>query len=287
MVNTHNKIFKNEPYVTVYQRSDRPSSIFKKYIFDNERYETIDDLILTRERLIAISEHPNWPSFVSKPKKVYKLYNNSFKAEFPYIAGETLDDYIYNNNISFASWVKFISELEKKIMSVDEMVFSDVANANNIIMSKKDDNLNFTIIDPDDIQFGEYESYSFASLLGMRPWYGKDLSPGVKKCTDGISRVNKQLDLRSMYALFYYLFNTEGDFYPSLIEKENEEYMGNLRYFNIPEGSILYKQTLATLSDDEPNLPISSALYELLDAGYTFNSDNAIERQLVNRHKIY
>ena len=192
----------------------------------------------------------------------------SFKAYYPFISGFRLDEYLRSNNINLSTCANFISDLEEKIMQAEDFVFPDIATPSNTIIilprksnQCKSDQLLFWVIDPDDIQFGQYGCQRTPTRLGV-VLSGKIPPRGVKKCFndvifDGYSKevANKQLDLRSMYSIFYDMMNGEQHFYPQKYERTMEEYHELLRSFNVPIGSPLYENSLATLSDDIPNNP--------------------------------
>ena len=266
------KIFKDDESTTVYQNLEMPDSIFKKYYIDGEAFTDREDLEAARNKLIAIKSCENWPEFVIKPKKIYPLYKTTFKAEFPFIKGETLAEYQKNHQFSLKQCADFFCELEKKILSYKRFVFPDIANANNIIMQPQDEDgkLDFTVIDPDDIQFKNY--YSVKSSAFIAPIFSDpEETRGLKKCLYKNNKYNKQLDIRSMYALFYIIFNNTDWFYPLYVEKISmKEYYELLKKMEIPFDSRLHLNSILTLDDEEPNQPISEALLELVDDGYEF-----------------
>lgn len=289
------RVLKEEDYIVVYQKLLKLETIYKKHKLDGYFFETSEELKRLREKMLAIKEKDSWPEFVIKPIYISPLYDKGefkkeFIVEFPFIEGLSLKEYINNNKIDFKTCIKFISSLEKRIMAEKDIVFPDLANTSNIIIlpGEKD----YMLIDPDDIQFGEYTSNGCAALLGTRPMFSDsdDFSCGINKCLIDKQTVNKQLDLRSMYALFYYILH-KNYFYPVIVEKEKQDYIQSLKECNVPEGSLLYKNTFLTLSDDDENKPISEALYELLDAGYEFellsNDAGGFKYTLQNKKKIY
>lgn len=291
MTKQKSKVYKEENYIAIYQKLLKPEFIYKKYRYDNDFFESFEELEGMRERMIAMQNNDNWPNFVVKPTHISPLYEPSFYqrefiVEFPFIDGISLKDYLAVNNLDFKTCIQFISSLEKRILGEKDKVFLDVANPNNIILLP--DEKEYVLIDPDDIQFDKYPSNGCARLLGTRPIFSEkdDFSRGIKKCLIDEKNVNKQMDIRSMYALFYYILRREY-FYPSIFEKNQSEYIEDLKKYNVPEGSLLYRNTLATLSEDDENKPISEALYELLDMGYEFEraNDKQYVYKLQNRKK--
>ena len=267
------KYFKNESQIQVYQDLENPDSIFKKYMVDYNTYFKTEDLKKVRQKLMAIKQSKNWPEFVIKPRKVYRLNKYSFLVEYPFIEGKTLYNYIKENDIDLLTCAKFIRSLEEKVMRAQDFVFPDIANnANIMIKPNQEGDLQFSVIDPDDIQFGEYTS-SYASAL-VCPIYGSfKESFGIEKCLDENNDYNKQLDIRGMYGLFYSMLNGEDYFYPILFERKNlKEYIETLRILNIPIGSSLYERSMGTVSNEKPNELISDALFELIDDGYEFKT---------------
>ena len=103
----------------------------------------------------------------------------------------------------------------------------------------------------------------------------KENARGMKKCLTIDSKYNKQLDIRSMYAIFYRIMNSDDFFYPVLAERSKiSEYENILDSMNIPIGGTLYNQTFDTLDDNKPNKLISDSLFELVDDGYELETYN-------------
>lgn len=267
------RIFKDDECTTVYQLFDMPDSVFKKYHIDYDAFRDREDLEVMRNKLQAIKNCENWPEFVIKPKKIYPLYKTTFKAEFPFIEGETLAEYQINHQLSFKQCVDFICDLEKKILSHKKFVFPDIANTKNIIMlpQNEDEKPDFFLVDPDDIQFKNYRSVKSSSFIA--PIFDKreDIR-GLDKCLYINNKYNKQIDIRSIYALFYIILNNTDWFYPLFVEMPMKRYFGLLDEMGIPKGCQLYLKSILTLDNEEPNAPISEALLELVDDGYDFET---------------
>lgn len=284
------KFYKDAQEVQVYQDMNRPTSIFKKYLVDYEIYKSKEDLKKMREKLIRIKECKNWPDYVIKPKKIYRLYEKSFMAEFPFIEGTQLDQYLLKQDIDFLTLAKFMKQLEEKIMNLQNFVFPDIANTGNIMILPDQQELDLCFIDPDGIQFGEYGCSERNVFLGTCFGYDDDIR-GIKKCYNKDGFANKQLDIRSLYALFYMIMNGKDYFYPIFFEKSIEEYRDLLNSLNIPSSSDLYKRSLGTLSNSKPNEVIGDALFQLIDDGYDLeiNSKNRCGNQyrLSKKRKFY
>lgn len=262
------RVYKDEPHIQVYQDLDNVNSIFKKYRVDYNIYNSKEDLKQIRQRLIDVKNCRNWPSFAIKPKNISRLNAKSFMVELPFIDRARLDDYLFDNDINLLSLAKFISNLEKEIMHEEQFVFPDIANTGNILVSTDKNNItDFTIIDPDGIQFDNYNCEQIAVLLGAG-LFGGEKANGLEKCFDTEGIANKQLDIRSMYALLFIIINNEDYLYPIFAEKSMDEYLGLLKTSNIPFGSNLYKKTIKSLSNDEQNELIGDSLFELADSGY-------------------
>lgn len=262
------RVYKDEPHIQVYQDLDNVNSIFKKYRVDYNIYNSKEDLKQIRQRLIDVKNCRNWPSFAIKPKNISRLNAKSFMVELPFIDRARLDDYLFDNDINLLSLAKFISNLEKEIMHEEQFVFPDIANTGNILVSTDKNNItDFTIIDPDGIQFDNYNCEQIAVLLGAG-LFGGEKANGLEKCFDTEGIANKQLDIRSMYALLFIIINNEDCLYPIFAEKSMDEYLGLLKTSNIPFGSNLYKKTIKSLSNDEQNELIGDSLFELADSGY-------------------
>lgn len=267
------KVFKDDEYTTVYQKFDTPESIFKKYYIDGEAYKDRKDLEDARNKLKAIKNCENWPEFVIKPTKLYPLYKTTFTAEFPFIEGQTLAEYQKDHQFTLKQCAELLSDLENKLLNCKKFVFPDVANSNNIIIKPQDedDKLGFVLIDPDDIQFNNYRSIKSSSYIA--PVYSElEDTRGLQKCLYKNYKFNKQLDIRSMYALFYLILNCKDWFYPLFVEMPMKRYFNVLDNMGIPRCTQLYINSLMTLDDEEKNPPISDALLELVDDGYEFEA---------------
>ena len=264
---------KKDPNTRVYRKKGEPGVVYKEYIVAKSRnslYESREDLQRHRNKLLAIKRYKNWPKFVIKPYKIYDIKRSSFIAVLPYIAGDSLGSYLRNNTLDLHFCADFISKLEKNIMSKQNFVFPDIANVGNIILfPSEEETIDFKVIDPDDIQFSKYGYDKVAESIGLK--LDDDcLARGISKCLSSNSKVNKQLDIRSMFSLFYLMMNSHESFYPINYEKSTKSYLRSLRTVNIPKDSSLYIKSLITISDDEPNVPIGDSLFELVDAGYNF-----------------
>lgn len=277
------KFYKSERHVQVYTDLDYADSIFKKYLIDYDIHRSREELKEIRKKLMAIKHCQHWPEFVIKPKSISRLNAQSFTAEFPFIEGIVLDEYLLKHDMSLLTCAQFISSLEKSIMDEKNFIFPDIANVGNImILPQQDGKLHFRVIDPDGIQFDGYGYSQGAAAVGLL-WDGS-MARGLEKCFDERGNANKQLDIRSMYSLFYIIMNGEDCFYPIFSEKAMDEYLGLLNSLNVPSGSSLYQSSLETLSDDEPNREISSSLFELIDAGYEFEIYN--QNSLGNQYRL-
>lgn len=74
-------------------------------------------------------------------------------------------------------------------------------------------------------------------------------------------------------------------FYPFISPKDMEEYTKFLDDLRIPRDSSLYKKTMITLSDEEPNIPIENSLLELADLGYQFEKQD--NRYCLKKNRWY
>ncbi len=280
------EFFKQGEYVTVYRDLDNPDVILKK--FDVLSWK-IEEYKKQREKLIAMRRKRNWPNFVIKPIKVGKINVCSMVIKYPFIKGIELEKYLKDNDIDLLTCAKLLQKIEKNVMSMKDMVFLDLANTNNIMILNKDDDIDFFLIDADDIQFGGYTSDLISSLVA--PCFEDyDNIMGMKKCLNG-EYVTKQLDIRSIYALFYAIMNAEQFFYPLLYERESlNEYEKLLHLLRIPEDSTLYRKTMQTLMEDVPNESVGDSLFELIDDGYSFETygkDNCgYKHRLVRKNNL-
>ncbi len=271
------EVYKKSSGIILYKDLEQPTAIFKEYYVDGERHESTAELRIMRKKLISIKNCLYWPEFIIKPKIVSKINKQSFLAKFPFIDGQTLEQYLLENNMDLVTCANLISSIEKYIMKENRFVFPDIANSGNImIMPSEDEKLHFHIIDPDDVLFENHELDRYANSLGLFLNNG-DWGIGVKKCFNQIDSgiANKQLDIRSMYALFYMMLNANtknnmGLFYPYNCEESIEMCHYLLSQIQIPDGSLLYKNYIKTLEETEPNQPITSALNELIEENYYF-----------------
>lgn len=264
------KIFKQDEYVEVYQELNKPEVIYKKYLVDYNRYRDTEDLKEIRDKLMAMKRRKEWPEFLIKPQKVGRLNKYSLKVEYPFIEGYDLKQFTRKNNLDLKTCAKFIRNLEEKIYSEKDFVFPDIANPGNIIVNKKENSneIDFKVIDVDGVQFDNYPSVNISALIS--PSFTDGL--GLNKCEED-EKYNKQLDIRSIYAIFYYIMNGEDYFYPIILERKNlTEYEEILRMLNIPETSSLYEKTMLTLDETLPNKAIVDSLFELIDSGYEFET---------------
>ena len=107
---------------------------------------------------------------------------------------------------------------------------------------------------------------------------------GLNKCIEAWIP-NKQLDIRSIYALLYLIMDSKRNFYPHDSNEKMQKYMYYLDRLNIPQGSDLYKKFLITLSEDEPSQIIGDSLYELIDDGYSFKERKKDGSRTYTLHK--
>lgn len=81
--------------------------------------------------------------------------------------------------------------------------------------------------------------------------------------------LNKQLHIRSMYALFYYMMDSWNYFYPVFCERDKlSDYEEILVKSNTPENSSLYEKSMITLDEVKDNQRIGESLLELVEDGY-------------------
>ena len=260
--------FKQGDYVTVYRDLDNPSVVLKKYDVCDWK---IKEYQQQREKLIAMRRKKNWPNFVIRPIKVGKINVCSMVIKYPFIEGIELEKYLQDNDMDLLTCAKLLQKIEKNVMSLKDMVFLDLANTKNIMLLNKDNDMDFFLIDSDDIQLKGYPSDSISGLVAPY-WEDLDNVMGMKKCLNG-DYMTKELDIRSIYALFYAIMNGKQLFYPELFERENlNEYEKILHLLKIPENSTLYRRTMQTLMDDVPNELMGDALFELIDNGYSFET---------------
>lgn len=269
------EILKNTDEVFVYLNPAYPGEICKKHNLVRTDKQSRKELQDRRNKCIDIKNDSNWPSFVIKPTNVGKMNKECFTVRYPFIEGDTIANYIKNNDISLEECAIFIKKLEEQLASANDYVFTDIGNPNNIII--QDFSFNFTVIDPDNILFKDYRDAAISSVVS--PAFVRDISVyGLRKCRR-YKKYTKQLELRSMYALLYFMMNGYDRFYPPFIERSGfSEYIDILSNLNIPESSDLFRKSMQTLYMNKPNEPIGDSLFELLKNGYefeTYDKDNS------------
>ena len=263
------KIFKNEGDVLVYLNPAYPGEICKKYNLEYTDKQSQKELHDRRIKSIDIKNDPNWPSFVIKPTNIGKMNKECFTVRYPFIEGDTITDYIKNNDVSLEECAILFKNLEEKLISAKDYVFTDIGNPNNIII--QDSNFNFTVIDPDNILFKNYKDAAISNIV-VPIFIDESEVYGLRKCKR-YNKYTKQLELRSLYALFYYIINGYDRFYPFLFERDSLiEYGKVLSDLNIPESSELYRKSMQTLHRNKPNESIGDSIYELLREGYEFET---------------
>lgn len=214
----------------------------------------------------------NWPSFSIQPTKVSLIIGNSFTARFPFIDGIELNKFLLIKDISLTECANILKKIEDKVSSEEDYVFADIATpSNTMIINKEENDIDIMLIDPDDIQFNNYKFQRFPYLImpHLNTIYN---TRGMSKCFEH-KKMNKQIEIRSLYYLLYYIINGNVNFYPSFIERDSiEEYELILQSLNIPEASSLYEKSLIPVSDQINNKPIGDSLFELIDKGYEFKT---------------
>ena len=263
----------------VYIDSENPTYVNKVYRVSRGS-QSLEQLKELREKLIALKSYSNLPDFQIRPLEISDIKNDFFKITLPYIKGITLDKAVINPNysIDLSNVALFISDLEKGIMSSSETVFPDIANGGNILITDGLQNNNiwsFMILDPDDIQFANYKS-NCCSRLVIPEDSDKDYCAalGLSKCftanKKGVVTFNKNLDVRSLFALIFYFFDSKKAFYYSASDSLSE-YEQKLRIFGIPENSSLYEKAILTLTSSRPSNTIDDSIFELANEGYTMS----------------
>lgn len=268
------EVLKNTDDVFVYLNPAYPGEICKKYNLVRTDKESQKELRDRRIKSIDIKNDSNWPNFIIKPTNVGKMNKECFTVRYPFIEGNTITNYMKNNDISLEECAILFKGLEEKLSSAKDYVFTDIGNPNNIII--QDSNFNFTVIDPDNVLFKNYKDAAISNFVA--PSLQDEVSVyGLRKCRR-YSKYTKQLESRSMYALLYFIMNGYDRFYPSLFERKSfGEYIEILSKLNIPESSELYRKSMQTLYGNKPNESIGDSLFELLKEGYefeTYDKDN-------------
>lgn len=263
------KVFKKTSEVKVYTRRNNYSEIIKKYNTSNEF--SLEELIAKRKKLIDMKNNKNWPSFSIKPTKVGLIVGNSFTAKFPFVDGIELNKFLLSKDISLIECANILKKIEDKISPEKDFIFADIATPSNTMIINKEDDIDIMLIDPDDVQFNNHKFQRFPYLI-MPQFNTIYNTRGMSKCFDH-KKMNKQIEIRSLYYLLYYIINSDLNFYPSFIERDSiEEYEQILQNLNIPESSSLYAKSLITVSDKINNKPIGDSLFELIDKGYEFQT---------------
>ena len=258
----------------LYLDSKYPGKIIKEYIAKDKSKDELEDLVNFRNKMIVEKNHPDWPAFFIRPEKVSQIKGTRFKTLQQFVEGEILYDYIRNNGIDIRTCARLIRNIEKDVMAAEKFVFPDIANGGNIIIQKKNGEIAYRAIDSDDVTFDDYYCTGFSSKMSGELLANGKYALGVNKCFEDNEGEylypNKQLDIRSIYALLYLIMDSKRNFYPYDRNEKMQKYMCYLDRLNIPQGSDLYRKFLITLSEDEPNQIIGDSLYELIDDGYSF-----------------
>ena len=290
------EIFKETEVVEVYRYLHQPDKIYKKYKKCSKIKQYRDEKALEkiRNKELAILNDTTWPEFYIKPNSVLPIYKGeSFMVEYPFIKGLTLGQYLSENEISIRTCANFIKDVEKNVLSAENYIFPDIANYCNIIISPGQGPMQkYRCIDAYSVLFDKYRRLQEGSMfIGLNMYFFNGYAAGLNKCIEaGIP--NKQLDIRSLYALLYLImcnnskrFGNKDSFYPFTRAKDAEEYQEFLDDLNIPQGSSLYQKTLTTLSDEEPNVPIEDSLLELAELGYEFDKQD--NRYCLKKNRWY
>lgn len=258
----------------LYFNSKYPDKIIKEYIAKDKSKDELEELVNFRNKMIVEKNRPDWPAFFIRPEKVSQIKGTSFKTLQQFVEGEILYDYIRNNGIDIRTCARLISNIEKDVMAAEKFVFPDIANGGNIIIQKKNGEIAYRAIDSDDVAFDDYYCTCFSSKMSGELLANGKYALGVNKCFEDKKGEylypNKQLDIRSIYALLYLIMDSKRNFYPYDTNEKMRKYRYYLDRLNIPQGSDLYRKFLITLSEDEPNQIIGDSLYELIDDGYSF-----------------
>lgn len=264
------KVFKKNSEVKVFSKKNNPNEVLKKYSTSCDC--SLEELREKRKKLIDMKNKENWPSFSIKPTKVGNITLKSFTARFPFVDGIELNKFLLSKDISLTECANILKKIEDKVSSEDDYVFADIATpSNTMIINKEENDIDIMLIDPDDIQFNNYKFQRFPYLImpHLNTIYN---TRGMSKCFEH-KKMNKQIEIRSLYYLLYYIINGNVNFYPSFIERDSiEEYELILQNLNIPESSSLYEKSLITVSDQINNKPIGDSLFELIDKGYEFKT---------------
>lgn len=262
-------IYKDTDEVFIYLNPAYPGEICKKYNLVRTDKQSRKEFVAIRNKSFEIKNDPNWPDFVIKPINVGPMNKFCFTVRYPFIEGDTITNYIKNNDMSLEECAIFLKKLEERLASYKDYVFTDIGNPNNIIIT--DSNLDFTVIDPDNILFNGYKDAAISNMVAPS-WTNEDRVYGLRKCRR-YTTYTKQLELRSMYALLYYIMNGYDRFYPSMLERKAFiEYENILYNLNIPIESDLYRKTVLTLMGNKPNESIGDSLFDLVRQGYEFET---------------
>lgn len=263
------EVLKDTDEVFVYLNPAYPGEICKKHNLVRTNKEEKKAFNNMRTKSLDIKNNKNWPKFIIKPTNVGRMNKECFTVRYPFIEGMTIAQYIKSKDITLIQCAQLLKKLEDSLISAEDFVFTDIGNPSNTII--RDDDMNFTVIDPDNVLFDKYKDAAISDMVA--PLF-QDVSRvyGMNKCKR-YSSYNKQLELRSMYALLYYMMNGDDRFYPPLLERDSiSEYEQILQSLNIPENSDLYRKSMITLNNRMPNERIGESLIELIEDGYTFET---------------
>ena len=237
------EVLKDTDEVFVYLNPAYPGEICKKHNLVRTNKEEKKAFNNMRTKSLDIKNNKNWPKFIIKPTNVGRMNKECFTVRYPFIEGMTIAQYIKSKDITLMQCAQLLKKLEDSLISTEDFVFTDIGNPSNTII--RDDDMNFTVIDPDNVLFDKYKDAAISDMVA--PLF-QDVSRvyGMNKCKR-YSSYNKQLELRSMYALLYYMMNGDDRFYPPLLERDSiSEYEQILQSLNIPENSDLYRKSMIT-----------------------------------------
>ena len=258
----------------LYLDSKYPGKIIKEYIAKDKSKDELEELVNFRNKMIVEKNCPDWPDFFIRPEKVSQIKGTRFKTLLQLAKGEEIYSFINNHKIDIRTCAHFIRSIETDIMSAENFFFPDIANGGNIIVYQQEGQIMYRAIDSDDVVFDDYYCMKYAPMISGKLLARQKYALGVNKCFEDDKGEylypNKQLDIRSIYALLYLMINCKDNFYPYYSNGDIQKYKRKLERLNIPQGSDLYKKFLITLSEDEPNQIIGDSLYELIDDGYSF-----------------
>lgn len=186
-------------------------------VFNKEYLTLLKKLEYNDEKKILESEGMYISSEVVRPTSMVYLEGFGYCGyTMPFIEGKTLNQVERNLTLEQISDLQYYADMQMKLEKIvrqnPEIVFSDMATFDNIIVDK---NNKFNVIDFDGLQIKKHKTAALSTTVG-------DILYSQKYCNNGI--YTKTLDNRTLIMLYFLAtFNIDlkkvGQYYPNSREK--------------------------------------------------------------------